>query len=308
MKLVYSPKYHVDLGDHVFPTDKYPKIHDRLIAEGIATEADFVEPPPADPADILLVHTPAYVDDMLNLRWTSRTVRSELPLTEEVVQGYFLAGSGSILACRLALEEGKCVHIGGGFHHAAPDHGEGFCYVNDMAVGIRKMIQEKRITRAAVIDCDLHQGNGTALIFQKDKDVYTFSIHQEALYPIKEQSSWDIGLDDGVGDREYLSMLGDAVPQILDQHKPELVVYQAGADPYKFDRLGALRLSLEGLIQRDKLVYGHARQRNIPIMACLGGGYPLNGDDVVTIHCNLVKVFLEKLQAQRNEQAPKTKE
>jgi acetoin utilization deacetylase AcuC-like enzyme len=295
MKLVYSPKYHVDLGDHVFPTEKYPRIHDQLIADGIATEADFVEPPPADPDDIRLVHTKEYVDDMMTLRWTTRTVRSELPLTEEIVQAYFLAASGSIVASRLALDDGKCVHIGGGFHHAFPDHGEGFCYVNDMAVGIRKMIQEMRIQRAAVIDCDLHQGNGTAVIFQKEADVFTFSIHQEALYPMKEQSDRDIGLNDSVGDDEYLERLGEAVPRILDEHKPELIVYQAGADPYKFDRLGALRLTIGGLIDRDKLVYGHARQRQIPVMACLGGGYPLDTADVVTIHCNMVKVFMEKL-------------
>jgi len=293
VKLVYSPKYHVDIGYHVFPTDKYPKIHDALIAEGIATEADFVEPPVPDPEDIRLVHTKDYVDDMLNLRWSSRTVRSELPLTEEIVAAYFLAGSGSILAARLALTDGKCVHIGGGFHHAFPDHGEGFCYVNDIAVGIRKMLKEKRVKRAAVIDCDLHQGNGTAVIFAQDPDVYTFSIHQEALYPLKERSNWDIGLDDEVGDSEYLRRLGEAVPEILDEHKPELVVYQAGADPYKYDRLGALRLTLNGLVQRDRILYDNCRKRGIPIMACLGGGYALDTNDTVRIHVNLVKVFME---------------
>jgi acetoin utilization deacetylase AcuC-like enzyme len=295
MKLVYSSKYHVDIGDHVFPTDKYPRIRERLLAEGVVAESDFVETPPADPNDIRLVHTKEYVDDMLNLRWTARTVRSELPLTEEIVEAYVLAASGSVEACRLALQEGKCVHVGGGFHHASADHGEGFCYVNDMAVGIAKMIHDKRITRAAVIDCDLHQGNGTALIFARDPNVYTFSIHQEALYPLKETSDWDIALDNDVGDAEYLLKLGGAVPKILDEHKPELVVYQSGADPYMYDRLGSLRLTLDGLIERDKIVYRNARRRNIPIMACLGGGYSLDTNDTVTIHCNTIKVFLERI-------------
>lgn len=295
MKLVYSPAYEMDLGDHVFPTDKYRRIRDALLSEGLVQESDFVEPPPADPADILLVHTKEFVDDMLKLRWTSRTVRSELPLTEAIVAGYFLAASGTIVACRSALEDSRCVHLGGGFHHAFADHGEGFCYVNDIAVGIRKMIQEERIKRAAVIDCDLHQGNGTARIFEDDENVFTFSIHQEALYPIKEESDWDIGLDDEVGDDEYLAKLGDAVPQILDDHQPELVVYQAGADPYMYDRLGGLRLTLGGLIERDKLLYDSCRQRRIPIAAVLGGGYSLDTSDTVRIHANLVNVFLEKL-------------
>jgi len=295
VKLVYSAKYEIDIGDHVFPTDKYRRIREYLLREQVATEADFVEPPSPDLEDIRLVHTREFVDEMEHVRWTPRTVRSELPLTEEIVHGYFLHASGTTLGCRLAIEEGKCVHLGGGFHHAFADHAEGFCYVNDMAVGVAKMLQTGRVKRAAVLDCDLHQGNGTARIFQKDSRVFTFSIHQEALYPVKERSSMDIGLGNDVGDVEYLDKLGDAVPQILDQHQPELVVYQAGSDPYKFDRLGALRLTIEGLVRRDKLVYDLVRQRNIPIVAVLGGGYALDTNDTVLIHSNLVRVFLGKL-------------
>jgi acetoin utilization deacetylase AcuC-like enzyme len=299
LKLVYSARYEIDIGDHVFPTDKYRRIREYLLKEQLATEADFVEPPPPDLDDIRLVHTREFVDEMVHLRWTPRTVRSELPLTEDIVQGYFLHASGTVLGCQLALDEGKCVHLGGGFHHAFAEHAEGFCYVNDMAVGVAKMLKTGRVQRAAVLDCDLHQGNGTARIFQKDPRVFTFSIHQEALYPMKERGSLDIGLDNEVGDDEYLDRLGSAIPQILDQHRPELIVYQAGSDPYKFDRLGALRLTLEGLVRRDKLVYDHARQRNIPIVAVLGGGYALDTNDTVLIHSNLVRVFLEKLDDRR---------
>jgi acetoin utilization deacetylase AcuC-like enzyme len=295
MKLVYSSKYEFDIGDHVFPTSKYRRIREYLLKEQVVVETDFVEPPVPDPDDIRLVHTREYVDEMLKLRWTPRTVRSELPLTEEIIQGYFLHASGTILGCRLALEDGKCVHLGGGFHHAFADHAEGFCYVNDIAVGVAKMLKEGKVKRAAVLDCDLHQGNGTARIFHNNPNVYTFSIHQEALFPVKEQSNLDIGLDNEVGDDDYLARLGDAVPQILDSFKPELVVYQAGSDPYKLDRLGALRLTMEGLVKRDKLLYDNARQRSIPIVAVLGGGYALDTNDTVLIHSNLVRVFLERL-------------
>jgi acetoin utilization deacetylase AcuC-like enzyme len=224
MRFAYSDRYKLDLGAHVFQTEKYGMVRDSLLATNQAGPADFIEPPEPELDDIRLVHTKEYVDDMLNLRWSPRTVRSELPLTAEIVQGFLLFASGTVAACRFALEDKVAMHIGGGFHHAFADHGEGFCYINDIAVGIRKMQQEKRIERAAVIDCDLHQGNGTARIFQGDTNVFTFSIHQEHMYPIKERSDLDIGLDDETGDDVYIEQLQNVVPRILGQHKPELVV------------------------------------------------------------------------------------
>ncbi|MCX7785846.1 MAG: histone deacetylase, partial [candidate division WOR-3 bacterium] len=292
MKFIYSDKYEVNIGSHVFITQKYRLIKERLLNEGLAVEEDFIYPQNPDIKDIALVHTVQYIDDMLNLRWTQRTVRSELPLTSEIINAYFLHAEGTILACKQALKDGIGMHIGGGFHHAFADHAEGFCYVNDIAVGIRKMQALKKIERAAVIDCDLHQGNGTANIFKKDSSVFTFSIHQEHLYPIKEQSDWDIGLEDATGDEEYLSNLENAVNKILSQHKPELVVYVAGADPFYLDQLGSLRLTKAGLKKRDEIVLKNCRDKKIPVAVTLAGGYAYDVKDTVDIHFNTYKTCL----------------
>jgi acetoin utilization deacetylase AcuC-like enzyme len=270
-------------------------VRDRLLADGLAASEDFHEPPQPSIDDMRLVHTKEYVDDLLNLRWTARTVRSELPLTWEIVQGYLLHAAGTVQTCHFALEDGVAMHVGGGFHHAFADHGEGFCYINDIAVGIRKMLTEDRIRRAAVIDCDLHQGNGTARIFQGDEHVYTFSIHQEHLYPVKEQSDLDIGLDDEAGDEVYIERLGSAVPMILDEHTPELVVYVAGADPYVQDQLGTLRISKRGLALRDRIVIEGCHKRGIPVLPVMAGGYALDTRDTVDIHVNTARECLRVL-------------
>jgi acetoin utilization deacetylase AcuC-like enzyme len=295
MRFVYSDRYKLDIGAHVFQTEKYAMVRDNLLTTNQAVPTDFVEPPEPDIEDIRLVHTKEYVDDMLNLRWSPRTVHSELPLTSEVVQGFMLFASGTVAACRLALEDKVAMHIGGGFHHAFADHGEGFCYINDIAIGIRKMQQEKRIERAAVIDWDLHQGNGTARIFQGDPSVYTFSIHQERLYPVKEKSNLDIGLDDEAGDDIYTEQLQGVVGKILALHKPELVVYVAGADPYKYDQLGALRLTKRGLAYRDRIVIEGCYKRGIPVVPVTAGGYALDPKDTAEIHTNTARECLRVL-------------
>ncbi|MEO0072663.1 MAG: histone deacetylase [candidate division WOR-3 bacterium] len=293
MKFIYSDKYEVDLGAHVFPTEKYRLIKERLIKEKLATEADFITPGPAPIEDIKLVHTPAYVDDMINLRWSARTVRSELPLTCEIITSAFIHAQGTILAAQEARKSGCAIHLGGGFHHAFADHAEGFCYVNDVAVAIKKLKSLNLITRAAVIDCDLHQGNGTARIFQNDETVFTFSIHQEHLYPIKEHSDWDIGLDDYTTDAEYLELLAGAVNKIIPEHQPDLVIYLAGADPYQHDQLGALRLTKEGLIKRDRLVLETCHKYQVPVAVTLAGGYAYDLNDTVEIHFNTCRVAIQ---------------
>ncbi|MEO0083193.1 MAG: histone deacetylase [candidate division WOR-3 bacterium] len=305
MKFIYSDKYEVNIGPHVFSTQKYRLIKQRLISENLAKNQDFIYPKPAKIEDVALVHTKAYIDDMLNLRWTARTIRSELPLTSEIIEAYFIHAQGTILACQEALKKGIGFHLGGGFHHAFPDHGEGFCYINDVAVGIKKMQSLKLIRRAAVIDCDLHQGNGTARIFQNDDSVFTFSIHQENLYPIKEKSDWDIGLDNGTTDKEYLDKLQPAVEKILSEHKPELVVYVAGADPFFMDQLGALRLTKAGLIKRDEIIIHSCWKNKIPIAVTLAGGYAFDINDTVDIHLNTCKVCLATVQQKIIEVAKK---
>ncbi len=295
MKFVYSTRYRLDIGAHVFPTEKYGLVADRLLSSGLALPEDMLEPPEPKLDDVRLVHTREYVDDMLNLRWTQRTVKSELPLTWEIVNGFMLFASGTVLTCARALDEGVCMHIGGGFHHAFADHGEGFCYVNDIAVGIRRMQLDGRIERAAVVDCDLHQGNGTARIFQGDQSVFTFSIHQEHLYPLKEQSDWDIGLPDETGDDIYIQHMQEVVPAILERHNPQLVVYVAGADPFKYDQLGSLRLTKRGLALRDRLVIEPCRKRGISVAVVTAGGYALDTADTAEIHYNTARECLRAL-------------
>ncbi len=290
---VYSPKYDVDAEGHVFPFTKYKLIKKRLVEEGLVGEEEFMEPEAPPDEDLLLVHTQAYLDDLRNLRWTARTIRSELPLTHEIVQGFVIAAGGTTLAGREALNRGVSVHLGGGLHHAFPDHGEGFCYINDIAVGVSRLKREGLIERALIVDCDLHQGNGTAVVFQNDPSVFTFSIHQENLYPIKERSDLDIGLSDFAGDEEYLGELRSNVPGLIENHRPDLVVYAAGADPYKEDKLGTLQLTIDGLKARDELVLGEFRKRGVPAVVVLAGGYAWDTKDTVEIHLNTCKVALE---------------
>lgn len=293
--LVYSEQYVVDIGPHVFPVAKYPLTVDRLIRERGVERHEFLEPERATRDQLLLAHTPEYITDLTELQWTHRTMRSELPLTAEIANAYILAAGGTILAAREAVvRRGFGVHVGGGFHHTYPDHAEGFCYVNDIAVAIRTLQREGRIERAAVVDCDLHQGNGTAKIFQGDDTVFTFSIHQENNYPVKEPGDMDIGLRDGATDREYLLALGQCIPKRLDAFKPDLVVYVAGADPYENDMLGGLAVSIDGLSKRDDMVIDYCAEHSIPIASVLAGGYAQNTDDTVEIHTNTCRKMIEK--------------
>jgi len=290
-KIIYSPKYHVKIGDHVFPTDKYLLVYNRLLREHLCDEKDFICPVPASKDDLLLVHTRDYVDKLLNGRMsTSDLMRLELPFSRELVEASMICVEGTIETCRYALKDGIGIHIGGGFHHSFPGHGEGFCVFNDVAVGIKKLMQEALIKKAMVVDCDLHHGNGTALIFQNDKSVFTFSIHQENNYPvIKPPSDIDVGLYDGTGDKEYLENLNKHIPLIINEFKPQLLVYVAGADPYENDKLGGLLLTLEGLKARDEVVFNACKANNVSVASVLAGGYATDVQDTVTIHYNMIK-------------------
>src|SRR5262245_59865932 len=272
MHFVYSATAIVDIGFHVFPIEKY-----RLVAEALREvhhipASSFVEPEPATREQLLGVHTERYLADLEDCRWTRHTMQSELPLTPQIVDMFKLACGGTIRAAELALEEGAAVHLGGGFHHAFAEKAEGFCYLNDLAVAIRDMQSRARMQRAMVIDCDLHQGNGTARIFQGDRSVFTFSMHQFELYPVKEQSDADIHLEKGISDARYLALMRSNIPKLLEEFKPELILYQAGADPFEDDQLGDLKLTIAGLAERDRLVFEWARERRISIAATLGGG------------------------------------
>jgi acetoin utilization deacetylase AcuC-like enzyme len=293
MIFVYSDKVYADIGEHVFPIHKYRLIRRKLIEDEVVDVDDFLKPELATEDDLLLVHTAEYVRDFMGLKWTTRTERSELPLTANIRTSYLAGTGGTILAFQKALDTKIAVNIGGGFHHAFPDHAEGFCYTNDIAIAVRRLQRDNNIKKVFVVDCDLHQGNGTAYIFRNDDDVFTFSIHQENNYPVKQKSDLDIGLPDRTGDVVYLAYLRNHFLTILKEFTPDYVVYLAGADPYKYDQLGGLSLTIEGLRERDDFVMSECVNRKIPIGVVLAGGYAINTDDTVTIHSNTCKLAYE---------------
>ena len=295
MKLVYSDRYDLNLGSHVFPSIKYRLVKEKVLREHIAEPGDFLEPPPASDDDIALVHHREYLRKLQAGKLSYLEVlRLEIPYSPELVRAVWLCTGGSILAGRLALEGGVGVNLGGGFHHAYPDHGEGFCVLNDFAVAIRRLQKDKTIEQAMTVDCDVHQGNGTAAIFGGDHTVFTLSIHQVNNYPYpKPPSSLDINLEDGVGDEDYLRELAQGLDKALADFRPDLIFYIAGADPYRDDQLGGLKLSLEGLEKRDRLVFEKASGRNIPVAVTLAGGYARQLEDTIQIHSNTIRVAKE---------------
>jgi acetoin utilization deacetylase AcuC-like enzyme len=289
--IIWHEGYEVDIGPHVFPTLKYRAARDQLVQEGTIAEGDIQRPQPASDRHVSLVHTPAYLNKIKTGAFERQDVMLlELPFSPELREAMWLCTGGSILAGRLALERGRAVHLGGGFHHAFPDHGEGFCLVNDVAIAVRALMHEGLIERAAVIDCDLHHGNGTAGVFRDEPEVFTLSIHQQNNYPAwKPPSDLDFGLADGTGDEEYLALLEQHLPVVLARHRPELLFYLAGADPYEHDQLGGLRLTLDGLRRRDELVFELAEAAKVPVAVTLAGGYAWRFEDTVEIHCGTVR-------------------
>ena len=295
MKVVYSDQYDLNLGNHVFPSIKYRLIKEKVLRDQIVGPQDFVEPRVASEDDIALVHHQEYIRKLQAGKLSYLEIlRLEIPYSPELVRAVWLSAGGSILAGRLALQDRAAVNLGGGFHHAYPDHGEGFCVLNDFAIAIRRLQKDQAIARAMTVDCDVHQGNGTAAIFAGDHSVFTLSIHQENNYPYpKPPSNLDINLRDGVDDAEYLEELEKGLDHALSEFQPELIYYVAGADPYRDDQLGGLKLSIEGLERRDRLVFEKARAKNIPVAVILAGGYARRVEDTIQIHTNTVRVAKE---------------
>jgi acetoin utilization deacetylase AcuC-like enzyme len=289
-KLVYHDKYDLNLGPHVFPSQKFRLIAETLRRESIAAQDDFLQPAPASDEDILRVHTPEWVTKLKTGTLTASDVMLlEIPYSPELVEAVWLAAGGSILAGQRALRDGFGANLGGGFHHAYPDHGEGFCAIHDVAVAIRRLQADKAIRKAMVVDTDVHHGNGTAAIFANDSSVFTISIHQENNYPAhKPPSSIDLNMMDRVDDDEYLGALIPAVQKALDAFKPDIVFYVGGADPFCEDQLGGLSLTKKGLMERDRRVFEEARRRGIPVVTTLAGGYARRLEDTVRIHVNTV--------------------
>lgn len=285
MRIVYSPRYHIDIGLHVFPTQKYRLVHAHLLERQLIDPSDVLEPQPASWDDLGIVHSADYLSRLRSGALSPEELAQlELPWSREMVDGFRTMVGGTVLAAQRAVGDRSVVaHVGGGLHHAFPNHGEGFCPFNDVAVAVR-VLQREGLERAAIVDLDVHHGNGTAFVFQLDPRVFTFSMHQEHNYPAwKPRGSLDIGLSDGTGDAEYLSGLSRALPAAMAS-EPQCVFYLAGADPYEEDQLGGLRLTQQGLRDRDRMVIEQVRAAGLPLVVVLAGGYARRVEDTVAIH------------------------
>lgn len=290
MKIVYSPRYRIDIGQHVFPTIKYQLVWQEIQTLGLAAARDLTEPLEASWDELALAHTARYLNKLQTGDFSvAELAQLELPWSVGLREGFRLMTGGTIEAARLAANGGGAVHLGGGFHHAFANHGEGFCLFNDVAVALRVLQRETKIRRVAIVDCDVHHGNGTSMIFALDPDVFTFSIHQQYNYPaFKPPGSLDVALPDGAGDDRYLNDLKSALQKVV-AWRPEFVFYLAGADPYRDDQLGGLKLTQVGLKERDRLVFENIRAAGVPFVVTLAGGYARRIEDTVAIHVATVQ-------------------
>lgn len=292
--LVYSEKYSMDWWDHVFPVQKFRMLKE--MCEKNFDKVGFFAPERATDAELLLVHLPEYLETLKDVikHPEMGLYMFEIPCTEQVLDGFRYGSGGTILAAELALKHGCAANLGGGFHHAFPDHGEGFCVLNDLAIAIRVLQKKKLIKKAMVVDCDVHQGNGTAACFIHDDSVFTFDIYQDRNYPMpKVPPTMGFPMPDSAGDKLYLKTLKDNLPGAIERAKPDIVLYQAGADPYEGDRLGNLAITMKGMKERDEIVVCECRRRKIPIVSTTGGGYSDPPEDVVLIHCNTILTMHE---------------
>lgn len=284
-RVLYHPEFTVDLGPHVFPAQKYRLVHDALLERQIADLADFVVPEPATDEDVLRVHTPEYVGKAKTGAFSPMEAATlEVPWSPSLARAKWLAAGASIEAARLARNDRCAAVIGGGFHHAFPDHGEGFCLIHDVAVAVRALQAGGEARRAAIVDLDVHHGNGTAAILGQDPDTFTVSLHQQDNYPFeKPPSHMDVGLPDGTGDDAYLGALEEPLRRAIE-FRPDVLFYLAGADPFEGDLLGGLSLTLAGLRERDRRVFTAARDADVPVVVTLAGGYAAQPHLTVEIH------------------------
>jgi len=305
-KLAYHEGYDLRLGEHVFQSQKFGMVRDLALAEHIAEPSDILSPEPATDEDVLRVHTREWVDKLKqDTLSASERMRLEIPYSEAAVRGFWLAAGGSILAARCALQDGFGFNLGGGFHHAFPGHGEGFCMIHDVAIAIRRLQSDGALRKVLIVDTDVHQGNGTAAIFANDPDVFTLSLHQENNYPeAKPPSDLDVNLADGTGDEEYLELLDKALAEAFHRFAPEMIFYIGGADPYREDQLGGLWLSMRGLRERDALVFAEARLRGLSVAVAFAGGYARKVEDTVRIHANTIIAAREAATARASKANP----
>ena len=290
LPIVHNPSYNAELPTgHRFPMGKFRRLAEVLMEDGLVGPGGFHVPAEASASWIALAHDRTYVDQVFSAQVPQKVAREiGFPMTPEVARRARCASAGTALTARLALEHGIACNTAGGSHHARSRHGAGFCVFNDVAVAIRLLQADGLVERALVIDCDVHQGDGTAEIFTADPAVFTFSMHGEKNYPVRKvPSDLDIGLADDTGDDEYLETLQAALPGVVDNHRPDIVFYNAGVDPHREDRLGRLALSDEGLARRDRTVIGMLRDRDLPLACVIGGGYSDDIDTLARRHAGL---------------------
>jgi acetoin utilization deacetylase AcuC-like enzyme len=291
VKAFYSDHFVLPLPEgHRFPMQKY-----RLVREGVEANVpsiEFHEAPFTTDGVLALAHHPSYIERVSSGSLSAAEQKAiGFPWTPQMVERSRRSAGATISACRAALDSGVAVNLAGGTHHAYADHGEGFCVFNDAAIAARLMQAERRARRVAIVDLDVHQGNGTASILASDDSVFTLSLHGEHNYPFrKESSDLDIALPDGTGDEVYLTALEEALAAMSRRFSPELIIYLAGADPHEGDRLGRLRLTMHGLAARDRMVLDHARAREIPVAVAMAGGYGKNIQDTVAVHVQTIGI------------------
>ena len=291
-----SSRYAFPLPDgHRFPVAKYAMLRERVIAEGIVPAESVLDPAAASDDALRLVHTAEYVERFNTGALTSAEERRiGFPWSHELVERSRRAVGGTIAAARHALAHGIAMNLAGGTHHAFADHGEGFCVYNDIAVALQQLRRDGLIRRAAIIDLDVHQGNGTHAIFADDADVFTFSMHGGKNYPFhKVAGTLDVELADGTGDEEYLRQLMRALPGVISSAAPDIVMYIAGGDPHEGDRLGRLALSFDGLARRDAYVLEQCREIGLPVAITIGGGYGRDIGDTVAVHVSTARIAAE---------------
>lgn len=296
MRISYSPGYVAPLPDgHIFPMKKFSGLYSYLVNNALKKPSDFVEPSLVDFGNLCTVHTPRYGYGIWNGDLTKKEIRRlGLPWSKGLAIRSRLAVQGTINAGIMALQDGISGNLAGGTHHSMPNYGEGFCVYNDVAVAIKVLLHSKWVSKVLVIDCDVHQGNGTAEIFKDDPNVYTFSIHGEKNYPFKKPpSTLDIGLPDQTGDRLYNNTLNDALTKIFSEFTPDLVFYLGGIDPLETDHFGRLSLSLKGLEERERLVIETVTQKEIPLVLLLSGGYAPSILETVEAHAIMYKSAFE---------------
>ena len=293
LPIAFHPIYKHPLPEgHKFPMLKYELLPQQLLLEGIAEQEDFFAPEIADLQDVYAVHEKNYVDDLLNLTLDPKAVRKiGFPLSAELIERELRIAQGTITGCEKALENGIAFNIAGGTHHAFTNRGEGFCMLNDQAIGAKYLLEKNVASKILIIDLDVHQGNGTAEIFQNNPDVYTFSVHGKTNYPFKKEvSSLDIPLLTGTGNEEYLAIIKEFVPKLINQQKPDFIFYLSGVDILESDKLGNLSCTLEGCKKRDEIVFSNCEKFQIPVQCSMGGGYSPEIKTIINAHTNTYRV------------------